>query len=172
MVVDYIVTLDLVEPANKVIETKQYDDGGRRIIVHLAKRGLSVSIPSGATFYYSVSKPDKTFVKGTCTTVDGYPAVVLTLNMLAVAGTSYIDISMVESGATVSTMRLKNIIRPAAVQDDDIESTTEYQALEAALEAASDVEAAAESARQSAEAAAASAEEASRPYLSDGIIIF
>lgn len=154
MIIDYEVLLDLVIPNDaKVIETKQYDDGGRRVIVHLSERGQEIEIPSGATFTYSVSKPDKTFVKGDCDDADGYPAITLTQNMLACAGIGYIDITMTEDGEVVSTMRLKNIVRPAAVQDTDVESTTEYQALEAALEAASDVEEAAEAARGYAEAA-------------------
>lgn len=143
MQVDYNVQLDLVRPHYACIETKQYDDEGRRIVITVTNSGDEITIPSGSVFTFSVSKPDKTFVKGSCqmVTISGkqYPCIVLTRNMLAVAGREKIDITLTQGGQNVSTMVLENYVRPAAVQDEDIESTTEYGALETALQKAEQI---------------------------------
>lgn len=162
MQVNQDVQLDLVRVRAVEINTHQYDDAGRKIRAIIMEDGDAISIPSGAAFSYSVKKPDGTFVKGDCSmeTESGttYVTFALTLNMLAVAGRETIDITMTQNNQIISTMTFVNHIWPAAVQDDDVESTTEYRALEEALEEAANVETLAEQVAEDAEQAAADRE--------------
>lgn len=162
---DKIVQLDLMQPNFVNIVTKQYDDAGRRILIRLMQEGEVIDIPSGAVFTYSVSKPDKTFVKGTASTVTvdsvKYVAIVLTKQMLAVYGKEIIDITMTVGSKTISTMTFINSIQRAAVQDEDVESTSEWGTVDEVLQYANEAAASATSAASSASAAQVSQNSAS-----------
>ena len=167
---DYEISLDIFRRNYVEIESRQYDDMSRRIKILVTKEGEPITIPSGTELRCEVKKPDGTFVKTNCAQVteSGNPYVVmaLTFNMLAVYGQELIDIVMTHNNQILGTISFINRIRKAAVQDDDVMSTSEAQELvEAMAESVAireETAASAAAARESKQSAAGSAEVAAR----------
>ena len=140
---DYEISLDIFKRNYVEIESRQYDDLSRKIKILVTKEGEPITIPSGTEFRCEVKKPDGTYVKTGCTAVPEsgktYIIMTLTLNMLAAHGVELIDIVMEHSGQVLGTMSFINRILPAAVQDDDIMSTSEARELVEAMEEAEDL---------------------------------
>lgn len=167
---DYEISLDIFRRNYVEIESRQYDDLSRKIKILVTKEGEPITIPSGTEFRCEVKKPDGTYVKTGCTAVPEsgktYIIMTLTLNMLAAHGVELIDIVMEHSGQVLGAMSFINRILPAAVQDDDVMSTTEARELEKAMAESvairEETAASAAAARESKQSAAGSAEVAAR----------
>lgn len=165
---DYEISLDIFKRNYVEIESRQYDDMSRRIKILVTKEGEPIAIPSGTELRCEVKKPDGTFVKKNCSQVTEsgktYIVMTLTFNMLAAHGTEWIDIIMQHNNQILGTMSFINRIRKAAVQDDDVMSTSEAQELVEAMEEAetlrTETRAAAEQAAESARSSGNSATEA------------
>ena len=138
MVYDHIVELDTMQRKPVEISTKQYDDAGRRVKILPKANGKVMTIPSTAAFTVQVSKPDGTFVRaaGSKLTEDGvtYICFTLTLQMLARYGREVIDVTIRDGNTSITTMSLINNIQRAAVQDGDVESSSELDDLQTALQ--------------------------------------
>lgn len=133
MKTDYPLTLDLYNENNVAVPSKQYDDAGRRILVTLTEFNEPFSIPETATFTVKWTKPDKKFVVNNCSVENGKVVIVETLQMLSNPGKAYAELTMLDNNTVISTMPFPVGITKSIVQRDDIESTTELNALTEAL---------------------------------------
>ena len=135
---NHTIDLDMMRRQNVEIVTHQYDDAGRAVRIRVLADGEPATLPANAQITYSVSKPDGTFCTGACTKeVDGedtYVVFKLSYQMLILPGRETIDISIRADNASISTMTFINHIMRAAVQADDIESSSEFGQLEIALQ--------------------------------------
>ena len=135
---NHTIDLDMMRRQSVEIVTHQYDDAGRAVRIRVLADGEPATLPENAQITYSVSKPDGTFCTGACTKeVDGedtYVVFKLSYQMLILPGRETIDISIRADNASISTMTFINHIMRAAVQADDIESSSEFGQLEIALQ--------------------------------------
>ena len=135
---NHTIDLDMMRRQSVEIVTHQYDDAGRAVRIRVLADGEPATLPANAQITYSVSKPDGTFCTGACTKeVDGedtYVVFKLSYQMLILPGRETIDISIRADNASISTMTFINHIMRAAVQADDIESSSEFGQLEIALQ--------------------------------------
>jgi len=135
---NHTIDLDMMRRQSVEIVTHQYDDAGRAVRIRVLADGEPATLPANAQITYSVSKPDGTFCTGACTKeVDGedtYVVFKLSYQMLILPGRETIDISIRADNASISTMTFINHIMHAAVQADDIESSSEFGQLEIALQ--------------------------------------
>lgn len=135
---NHTIDLDMMRRQSVEIVTHQYDDAGRAVRIRVLADGEPATLPANADIRYSVSKPDGTFCTGACSTVTEdnkvYVVFTLTYQMLVLPGREIIDISIRADGASISTMTFINHIQRAAVQDGDVESSSEFDELQVALQ--------------------------------------
>ena len=125
------LTIDLYNPYPlPIVNAKQYDTG-RGVRVTL-KAGSDLFTPEGTVNIY-ILKPDGTKIYNACSVEDAVVTVDFTNQALAVAGDAQAEIQ-VESGADiVSTPIFVIRVLKSNIDDDAIESTDEFTALETAI---------------------------------------
>ena len=161
------VTLDLVQQKPWIqIPAKQYDDAIRHLIITITNDGQPYTIPIGATVRFIAKKPDHTNVMLDAALASSKVDVELTEQVLAVPGLAACEIEITDTTGTVSSANFVLQIQPQPVQQRDIQSSDDYQSIDAIKQQTQQYMQAAQNAAGDAEdakdAAAASASAASQ----------
>ena len=102
-------------------------------MVHLTNEGEDVEIASGAQAYFRFKKPDGKVVVNTADIVDNAIRVVLTSQILAVAGRGYGDIVLQDGQGNISTVSFILIIMASPQISNEVESSNEFTYLNAVV---------------------------------------
>lgn len=125
------LTIDLFNPYPlPILNAKQYDTG-RGVHVTL-KAGSDLFVPAGEVAIY-ILKPDGTKIYNACTVEDAVVTVNFTNQALAVAGDAQAEIQVTYGADIVSTPIFVIRVLKSNIDDDAIESTDEFTALETAI---------------------------------------
>lgn len=123
------------------VYAKQYDNNMRIIKANLYANGQPYTVQSGFDVNVRMAKPDGTYVYNPALEASGtYALIVLTQQMLAVAGECPAEIEVVQGGNVLSTATFVICVAKDTVPEDAIESTDEFKTIQ---EIAAEVEAAA-----------------------------
>lgn len=123
------------------VYAKQYDNNMRIVKVNLLVNGLPYTVQSGFEVNVRMAKPDGTYVYNPALEIsDTYVLIVLTQQMLAVAGECPAEIEVVQGGNVLSTATFVICVASDPVPEHAIESTDEFKTIQ---ELVAEVEAAA-----------------------------
>lgn len=123
------------------VYAKQYDNNMRIIKANLYANGQPYTVQSGFAVNVRMAKPDGTYVYNPALEISGtYVLIVLTQQMLAVAGECPAEIEVVQGGNVLSTATFVICVAADPIPEDAIESTDEFKTIQ---ELAAEVEAAA-----------------------------
>lgn len=123
------------------VYAKQYDNNMRIIKANLYANGQPYTVQSGFDVNVRMAKPDGTYVYNPALEIsDTYVLIVLTQQMLAVAGECPAEIEVVQGGNVLSTATFVICVAKDTVPEDAIESTDEFKTIQ---ELVAEVEAAA-----------------------------
>ena len=139
------------------VSAKQGDKATRYVIVNLLNDGIKYTIPTGVKVTANITKPDKTCVYNECTYSGSEVTVELKGQSLAAAGTALCDIEVRTSDESqvISSATFAIEVERSQRNDNAIESSNEFGALQEATKAAT-------KATQDANTAAAKALEAEK----------
>lgn len=139
------------------VSAKQGDKATRYVIVNLLNDGIKYTIPTGVKVTVNITKPDKTCVYNECTYSGSEVTVELKGQSLAAAGTALCDIEVRTSDESqvISSATFAIEVERSQRNDNAIESSNEFGALQEATKAAT-------KATQDANTAAAKALEAEK----------
>lgn len=123
------------------VYAKQYDNNMRIIKANLYANGQPYTVQSGFDVNVRMAKPDGTYVYNPALEASGtYALIVLTQQMLAVAGECQAEIEVTQGSNVLSTATLVICVAADPVPEHAIESTNEFKTIQ---ELAAEVEAAA-----------------------------
>lgn len=141
------IDLDFYNRKNVIVEAKQYDRLSRYVLVTCYNQGSVFRLDSSKHFVFiRYKKSDENGVFNSCTiTEDGKILAELTEQMIAVSGNCYADIVVttgdvtisdngelkdISNGTIVSTMNFCVHVIPTALDNSEIESSYEFNALD------------------------------------------
>ena len=171
------ISVDFWRPdVSAVVYVKQYDATLRVVPVYLLDNGQKYSVPSGYNANICVGKPDGTSVYNPAE-VDTEDAslvyVTITQQMTAAAGKARCDVEIISGNNVGKTATFWLDVLPAAVSEDAIESSDEFQTVQGLVQdaqtAATNAAASAQTAQDAAEEAATDAAEAVQKQL-EGLV--
>ena len=121
------IKMDFATPDGPTrVYAKQYDNNMRIVKVNLLVNGLPYTVQSGFEVNVRMAKPDGTYVYNPALEIsDTYVLIVLTQQMLAVAGECPAEIEVVQGGNVLSTATFVICVARDTVPEDAIESTDE-----------------------------------------------
>ena len=123
------------------VYAKQYDNNMRIVKVNLYANGQPYTVQSGFDVNVRMAKPDGTYVYNPALEASGtYALIVLTQQMLAVAGECPAEIEVTQGSNVLSTATFVICVAADPVPENSIESTDEFKTIQEILE---EVEAAA-----------------------------
>lgn len=123
------------------VYAKQYDNNMRIVKVNLYANGQPYTVQSGFDVNVRMAKPDGTYVYNPALEASGtYALIVLTQQMLAVAGECPAEIEVTQGSNVLSTATFVICVAADPVPENSIESTDEFKTIQ---ELAAEVEAAA-----------------------------
>lgn len=123
------------------VYAKQYDNNMRIVKVNLYANGQPYTVQSGFDVNVRMAKPDGTYVYNPALEASGtYALIVLTQQMLAVAGECPAEIEVTQGSNVLSTATFVICVAADPVPEHAIESTNEFKTIQ---ELAAEVEAAA-----------------------------
>lgn len=123
------------------VYAKQYDNNMRIIKTNLYANGQPYTVQSGFDVNVRMAKPDGTYVYNPALEASGtYALIVLTQQMLAVAGECPAEIEVTQGSNVLSTATFVICVAADPVPENSIESTDEFKTIQ---ELAAEVEAAA-----------------------------
>ena len=136
------IKMDFAAPDGPTrVYAKQYDNNMRIVKVNLLVNGLPYTVQSGFEVNVRMAKPDGTYVYNPALEIsDTYVLIVLTQQMLAVAGECPAEIEVVQGGNVLSTATFVICVASDPVPEHAIESTDEFKTIQ---ELVAEVEAAA-----------------------------
>ena len=113
------------------VYAKQYDNNMRIIKANLYANGQPYTVQSGFEVNVRMAKPDGTYVYNPALEIsDTYVLIVLTQQMLAVAGECPAEIEVVQGGNVLSTATFVICVARDTVPEDAIESTDEFKTIQ------------------------------------------
>lgn len=120
------------------VSAKQGDKATRYVIVNLLNDGIKYTIPTGVKVTANITKPDKTCVYNECTYSGSEVTVELKGQSLAAAGTALCDIEVRTSDESqvISSATFAIEVERSQRNDNAIESSNEFGALQEATKAA------------------------------------
>ena len=125
------VTVDLMQPDPLPVVKAKQGDSCREVAVTL-RADSSIVIPDAVPKIY-IKKPDGTKIYNVCT-MDGEKVVVpLRTQSLAVAGEAEAEIQILDDDGKLSTPIFRLLVYPTNIDNEAIESSNEFGALETAL---------------------------------------
>lgn len=117
------------------VYAKQYDNNMRIIKANLYANGQPYTVQSGFEVNVRMAKPDGTYVYNPALEIsDTYVLIVLTQQMLAVAGECPAEIEVVQGGNVLSTATFVICVARDTVPEDAIESTDEFKTIQEILD--------------------------------------
>lgn len=136
------MNIDFVTPdVPPRVYAKQYDNNMRIIKANLYANGQPYTVQSGFDVNVRMAKPDGTYVYNPALEASGtYALIVLTQQMLAVAGECPAEIEVTQGSNVLSTATFVICVAADPVPEHAIESTNEFKTIQ---ELAAEVEAAA-----------------------------
>lgn len=117
------------------VYAKQYDNNMRIIKANLYANGQPYTVQSGFEVNVRMAKPDGTYVYNPALEIsDTYVLIVLTQQMLAVAGECPAEIEVVQGGNVLSTATFVICVAADPVPEHAIESTDEFKTIQEILD--------------------------------------
>lgn len=134
------IKMDFATPDGPTrVYAKQYDNNMRIVKVNLLVNGLPYTVQSEFEVNVRMAKPDGTYVYNSALEIsDTYVLIVLTQQMLAVAGECPAEIEVVQGGNVLSTATFIICVAADPVPEHAVESTNEFKTIQ---ELAAEVEA-------------------------------
>nr|DAR20445.1 MAG TPA: BppU domain protein [Caudoviricetes sp.] len=117
------------------VYAKQYDNNMRIIKANLYANGQPYTVQSGFDVNVRMAKPDGTYVYNPALEASGtYALIVLTQQMLAVAGECPAEIEVTQGSNVLSTATFVICVAADPVPENSIESTDEFKTIQEILE--------------------------------------
>lgn len=117
------------------VYAKQYDNNMRIVKVNLYANGQPYTVQSGFDVNVRMAKPDGTYVYNPALEASGtYALIVLTQQMLAVAGECPAEIEVTQGSNVLSTATFVICVAADPVPENSIESTDEFKTIQEILE--------------------------------------
>lgn len=117
------------------VYAKQYDNNMRIIKANLYANGQPYTVQSGFAVNVRMAKPDGTYVYNPALEISGtYVLIVLTQQMLAVAGECPAEIEVTQGSNVLSTATFVICVAADPVPENSIESTDEFKTIQEILE--------------------------------------
>ena len=117
------------------VYAKQYDNNMRIIKANLYANGQPYTVQSGFDINVRMAKPDGTYVYNPALEASGtYALIVLTQQMLAVAGECPAEIEVTQGSNVLSTATFVICVAADPVPENSIESTDEFKTIQEILE--------------------------------------
>lgn len=130
------LTLDMMGDLKEdsFLRAKQCDTNSRQAKIILLSRGKPWQLPSNCEVYLYVKKPDKKIVFSLCKKTGKNTILApLTEQTLAVSGTAICELYIKTADADIKSQTFKLVIDPMIFDEQAIESTDEFDALDTKL---------------------------------------
>ncbi|MDO5716067.1 MAG: hypothetical protein Q4P25_05770 [Tissierellia bacterium] len=132
----YQFNLDIKGNKQKTDLVLVRNDNTSKFVIKVLDNGLDHDIENGCNVEVAILKSDDTFVVIPCTSYHNTITCNLTSNALASPGYTLGEVRILEGDQVLTSMAFIFFVRNNVVNDEAIESTTEYKALDAILQKA------------------------------------
>lgn len=128
-------TLDMAaDTKSDPLRVKQCDTNSRQAKITLKMSHEPWTIPFDAQIYLNVMKTDGNLATSTCTKVDEHTVLApVTEQMTAISGTHMAELYFLGGDGDIKTQSFKLVVYPMVMDQDQIESSRDFQSLQDAL---------------------------------------